>query len=151
MPLDQPDGVDPRKQCGLPRPTLGEPRHTEARIDCFEQGMAVPANGVAQQRCPYQRLYKRHRRRGKRIVVTCTGQPYSIDKDKDNRHAGTLSSCMPMGGLYGMAMMNSNVRFIDNSWQKLYTVMISYATRLASDFDAGFFVYSRKAGVVAHR
>ena len=145
MPLDQPDGVNPRKQCGLPRATLGEPRHTEARIDCFQQGMSVPPDCVVEQWCPNQFLHKRHCGCCKGIIATGIGEPYSIDKDKDYRHAGTPSSCMPLGGLYGMAMMNSNVRFIDNSWQKLYTDMISYATRLASDFDAGFFVYSREA------
>ncbi len=79
------------------------------------------------------------------------GEPDSVNKHKYNCHAGTLTSGTAAGGLYGMTMTNSNVRHIDNSWQKLYTDIISYATRLASDFDAGFFVYSRDAGVVAHR
>jgi hypothetical protein len=113
--------------------------------------MSVPSDGVVEQWGTHQFLHKRHCGCCKGIIAMGIGEPDSVDKDKDNRHAGTLSSSMPLGGLYGMAMMNSNVRFIDNSWQKLYTDMISYATRLASDFDAGFFVYSRKAGVVAHR
>ena len=151
MPLDQPDGIDPCKQCGLARPTLGEPRHTEACVDCFEQGMSVPSDGVVEQRGTHQFLHKRHCGCCKGIIAMGIGEPDSVDKDKDDCHAGTLTSCMAAGGLYGMTMTNRNVRFIDNSWQKLYTDIISYATRLASDFDAGFFVYSREAGVVAHR